>query len=168
MHWQQLINHLALSLKSLKAVHAVHRKAEASEPPPNKPNFVLLLGHAVLFLADRHELYTSEPASAFWLIRELLWLVCTNRIARSGADTVVTDSSCYSGWDDPACTANGLGNAGAENTNSSGRHREHFSISCHFYLCSFDLVCSELMQLQSAASSGLGGVTSSGWSWSLH
>ena len=58
--------------------------------------------HAVLFLADRHELYTSESASAFWLIRELLWLVCTNKIARSGADTVVTDSSCYSGWDNPA------------------------------------------------------------------
>ena len=38
-----------------------------------------------------------------------------------------------------------------ENTNSSGRHGEHFPH--HFYLCSFDLVCSELMQLQPAAAS---------------
>ena len=65
-------------------------------------SFWLLRVHTVLFLADRHEPYTSVSALAFWLIRELLWLVCTNRVARSGADTVVTDSSCYSGWDDPA------------------------------------------------------------------
>ena len=39
-------------------------------------------------------------ASAFWPIRELLWPVCTNRIARSGAATVVLDFSCLSGWDE--------------------------------------------------------------------